>query len=207
MSLLSLLKTGGWIIYPLIILSIIAWVVCVERFLALRNWKEKNQSFLLSFQNALLKSDKNSALKLCEKSTTEISELAKDLTNLTAAVVLNDKIRAKIDRRRMELSLDMKKNLWILGTIGSSTPFLGLFGTVVGIIRAFQSMAESGSGGFTVVAAGISEALIATAGGIIVAIIAVFFYNYFQVKVGTLQFQLKLMTEELFDLSDEKQSA
>ncbi len=207
MSLLSLLKTGGWIMFPLILLSVIAWAVCVERYLALRDWIEKNQSFVLSFQNAWLKSNRESMIQLCEKSNTEISEIARDLTNLTHGKELTDKTRAKIDRRRLEISMELKKNLWILGTIGSSTPFLGLFGTVVGIIRAFQSMAESGSGGFTVVAAGISEALIATAGGIIVAVIAVFFYNYFQIKVGKFQFQLKLMTEELFDLFDEQKSA
>lgn len=207
MTLLSLLKTGGWIMFPLVILSIIAWAVCVERFLAFKNWTEKNQAFLLSFQNAWLKSNRDSIIQLCEKSNTDISEIARDLTNLTNDKNLNDKIRAKIDRKRVEISLELKKNLWILGTIGSATPFLGLFGTVVGIIKAFQSMAESGSGGFTVVAAGISEALIATAGGIIVAVIAVFFYNYFLIRVNKFQFQLKLMTEELIDFFDEQKSA
>lgn len=206
MTLLSLLKTGGWIMFPLIVLSIIAWAVCVERFLTFKNWTEKNQSFLLSFQNAWLKSNRDSIIQLCEKSNSDISEIARDLTNLTNGKVLNDKIKAKVDRKRLEISLELKKNLWILGTIGSATPFIGLFGTVVGIIKAFQSMAESGSGGFTVVAAGISEALIATAGGIIVAVIALFFYNYFQIKVGKLQFQLKLMTEELIDLFEEQKS-
>jgi biopolymer transport protein ExbB len=76
--------------------------------------------------------------------------------------------------------------LWILGTIGSSAPFIGLFGTVVGIIRAFQDMAEHGAGGFEVVAAGISEALVATAAGLFVAIIALLFFNYLQVRVGAI---------------------
>ena len=74
--------------------------------------------------------------------------------------------------------------LWIIGTIGSLAPFIGLFGTVVGIMKAFHEIAIEGSGGFEVVAAGISEALIATAVGLGVAIIALAFYNYLNVKIG-----------------------
>jgi biopolymer transport protein ExbB/TolQ len=80
----------------------------------------------------------------------------------------------------------LKKNLWILGTVASSAPFIGLLGTVVGIIKSFESMAVAGTGGFAVVAAGISEALVATALGLAVAIIAVIFYNYFQTRIATL---------------------
>ena len=80
----------------------------------------------------------------------------------------------------------LKKHLWILGTVASSAPFIGLLGTVVGIIKSFESMAIAGTGGFAVVAAGISEALVATALGLAVAIIAVIFYNYFQTRLSSL---------------------
>ncbi len=80
----------------------------------------------------------------------------------------------------------LKKHLWILGTVASSAPFIGLLGTVVGIIKSFESMAIAGTGGFAVVAAGISEALVATALGLGIAIIAVMFYNYFQTRISTL---------------------
>ena len=81
---------------------------------------------------------------------------------------------------------NLKKHLWILGTVASSAPFIGLLGTVVGIIKSFESMAIAGTGGFAVVAAGISEALVATALGLAVAIIAVIFYNYFQTRLSSL---------------------
>jgi biopolymer transport protein ExbB/TolQ len=71
-----------------------------------------------------------------------------------------------------------------LGTVASSAPFIGLLGTVIGIIKSFESMAIVGTGGFAVVAAGISEALVATALGLGIAIIALIFYNYFQVRIG-----------------------
>lgn len=80
----------------------------------------------------------------------------------------------------------MRKHLWILGTVASSAPFIGLLGTVIGIIKSFESMAIVGTGGFSVVAAGISEALVATALGLGVAIIALIFYNYFQTRIGNL---------------------
>jgi biopolymer transport protein ExbB len=85
---------------------------------------------------------------------------------------------------RQEAVSELRRGLWILGTIGSLAPFIGLFGTVVGIIRAFHEMAVQGSGGFAVVAAGISEALVATGTGLAVAIVALGFYNYLQVRVN-----------------------
>ena len=76
--------------------------------------------------------------------------------------------------------------LWVVGTIGSLAPYVGLFGTVVGIIRAFQGMAREGVGGFEVVAAGISEALVATGAGLFVAIVALMFFNYLQTRASSL---------------------
>jgi biopolymer transport protein ExbB len=93
----------------------------------------------------------------------------------------------------------LSASLWILGTIGSSAPFIGLFGTVVGIIKAFQAMAVTGAGGFSVVAAGISEALIATALGLAVAIIALIFYNYFQSRVERVEAALRIHSTRLVE--------
>src|SRR5690606_26477531 len=76
------------------------------------------------------------------------------------------------DRRAAEFVHFSKSGLWILGTLGNAAPFIGLLGTVIGIIKSFRDMAIEGSGGFAVVAAGISEALIATAAGLVVAITA-----------------------------------
>jgi len=95
----------------------------------------------------------------------------------------------------------LKRNLWILGTIGSASPFIGLLGTVVGIVKAFHDMAEKGAGGFSVVAGGISEALIATAAGLIVAIVALITYNIFVTVANQTINGVKLATEELLDLA------
>src|SRR5262249_42369516 len=94
-------------------------------------------------------------------------------------------------------SRQLKRFVWLLGTVGSLAPFIGLFGTVVGIIRAFENMAATGSGGFAVVAAGISEALIATAGGLLVGVLSIFAYNAFMVQLNSLSAELREQTEDL----------
>src|SRR5690606_13067001 len=98
---------------------------------------------------------------------------------------------------RQEAVADLRRGMWLLGTIGSLAPFIGLFGTVVGIMKAFRQIAIEGSGGFAVVAAGISEALIATAIGLGVAIVALAFYNFLQVKIGNVGASWARSTERL----------
>jgi biopolymer transport protein ExbB len=115
-----------------------------------------------------------------------------------------EKLRAKwreaLERRRVLVNQELKQGLWILGTIGSAAPFIGLFGTVVGILRSFHDMARTGSGGFAVVASGISEALIATAAGIVVALVAVMAYNALQVRCSALILTVKVQIEELAEM-------
>lgn len=205
MTVWELIKTGGWTMAPLFLCSVAVWGVVVERLWALRNWREKNREFLLSFSNLWLRGDRDAAQKLCERSQVELAELACELLSDKARV--SDMTIRRVERRRLEQSAELRRFLWVLGTIGAAAPFIGLFGTVVGIIKAFSSMAQTGAGGFNVVAAGISEALVATAAGILVAVIALFFFNYLQVKVGQLQFQLKLLTEEMLEIWTQKDSA
>ena len=86
----------------------------------------------------------------------------------------------------------MERYLGILGTMGNTAPFVGLFGTVVGIIKAFRDLALSGAGGPAVVAKGIAEALVATAAGMAVAIPAVVVYNFFMRKVKVLSVEMEV---------------
>ena len=95
----------------------------------------------------------------------------------------------------------LKRYLWALGTVGSSAPFVGLFGTVGGIITAFQKLSDptKGGGGIGTVSAGIAEALITTAVGLGVAIIAVWFYNYFTARLDDLTIDIDETASELVD--------
>jgi biopolymer transport protein ExbB len=202
MSLWGLIRTGGWTMVPLFVCSVAVWGIVVERLWSLRRWRERNREFLLSFSNHWLRGDREAARKLCDVANVELAKIAGELIQEGRA----DNLVMRVDRKRLEQAAELRRYLWLLGTIGSAAPFIGLFGTVVGIIRAFTSMAETGAGGFAVVAAGISEALVATAAGILVAVIAVFFFNYFQVRVGRLQFQLKLLADEMVEVWQQKGS-
>ena len=101
-----------------------------------------------------------------------------------------------VNSQRSATVLSLKRYLWALGTVGSSAPFVGLFGTVVGILKAFQSMSVAGTGGFKVVSQGIAAALVATAAGLMVAIYAVIAYNYFVARINGISMQYRLYCEE-----------
>lgn len=104
-----------------------------------------------------------------------------------------------IDRETLMTTADMKKGLTNLATISTTAPFIGLFGTVIGIINSFRGMAASGSGGLGAVSAGIAEALFATAIGLAVAIPAVWLYNYFLGKIDRFNVEMSNASSELID--------
>jgi biopolymer transport protein ExbB/TolQ len=96
-----------------------------------------------------------------------------------------------------ETLIQLKGGLGFLATIGSTAPFIGLFGTVVGIINAFRSIAATGSGGMSVVSGGIAEALVSTALGIFVAIPAVIAFNHFTGKIETFHVEMNRASSQL----------
>jgi biopolymer transport protein ExbB len=103
-------------------------------------------------------------------------------------------------REKKRLSGKLKARTWVLATAGALMPFVGLFGTVIGVMAAFQSIGESGQGGFAVVSVGISQALIATAVGIAVALEGVFLFNLLQAVSGKLTREVALLVDEMLEL-------
>jgi len=112
---------------------------------------------------------------------------------------LMDTVRRAIQRASALTASDLKRMVPALATIGSTAPFVGLLGTVVGVINAFQGIAATGSGGIGAVSAGISEALIETALGLVVAIPAVWFYNYLTGRVEYFNVEMDNSSSELVD--------
>ena len=104
-----------------------------------------------------------------------------------------------IERESLMTTAEMKKGLGNLATISTTAPFVGLFGTVIGIINAFRGMAISGSSGLGAVSAGIAEALATTAFGLFVAVPAVWMYNYFLNKVERFQVEMSNSSSQLID--------
>jgi biopolymer transport protein ExbB len=181
-TLLNLLHQGGLTVYPLALCSVIAVAIMVQQLWRYRGLEVVTKEVTRKVVDALVKRDLATARSVCETAKTPIGEIF--LEGLRWKNIALEDLNSVLATSRQEAATRLKRGLWVIGTIGSLAPFIGLFGTVVGIIKAFHEMATQGSGGFAVVAAGISEALVATAAGLAVAIVALAAYNYLQVRSG-----------------------
>jgi biopolymer transport protein ExbB len=162
---LSLALGGaGWVLWLLIALSVISLAISLERLWYFRTHR---------VQKATLLADMHALLRERASANGDRDGLAPPRADIAAA--------AEGAKAREKLRLE--RNLAFLATLGSNAPFVGLFGTVLGIIKAFHDLAGSQAGGPSVVMAGISEALVATAVGLMVAIPAVAAFNYFNRRV------------------------
>jgi biopolymer transport protein ExbB len=209
-NLLALIKSSSslWVI---IACSVVAVAVTVERAIALWGFGEKARSLADAVGRALYRGDLEDGRAQCERSASMAAEVflaglvamtpkGATLTGRPAVEPNADRLAAAVERERQRTNLKLRRGLWILGTVGATAPFVGLFGTVVGIMNAFHDMAHTGQGGFAVVSAGISEALITTAAGIAVAVLAVVLFNLLNTHAQKLTLQLRLLTEEYLEL-------
>jgi biopolymer transport protein ExbB len=204
-NVIALLKTSValWVIG---FCSIAAVAVAVERIIALWRFSERSRALADAVSRALYRGDLDDARAQCERSRSPAADvfLAALVPGGSAAKgrpQTPERRAAAVERQRVQLNLKLRQNLWVLGTVGATAPFVGLFGTVVGIMQAFQQMAATGQGGFGVVAAGISEALVTTAAGIAVAVEAVVIYNWLQTHAQRLGVQFRLLVEEFLELA------
>lgn len=167
--------------------SILSLTVAIERWWYFRKIRFEPRKFLEmlgKIQGHINQGKAEEALQVTMGMVGPIPDLIRTaITNRNRSKMELDEL---LTAARMEQRLVLEKYLGILGTLGNTAPFIGLFGTVVGIIKAFHDLAVSGTGGPAVVAAGISEALVATAAGLLVAIPSVVVYNFFMKKVKEL---------------------
>ena len=175
----------GWLSnIPLAIGSIISISVFCERLVSFKGLEASSRRMAASTIDAIVRRDLEAAKRICADSELPVAAAFHE------ALGWNNVSAEDLDRvlatRRAELATGLKRGVWMIGTVGSLAPFVGLFGTVVGIIRAFGVMSRSGDTGFQVVSANLSEALIATAAGLGVAIVALIFFNYLQIRIGAL---------------------
>ncbi len=186
LDLIDIIHKGAIATYPLILLSIISVTVVLERLWSLRNISSITLRITESLLEPIKKGQRDLAIAICrQNSHSPAGRIFLNMLDREGSRQL-ETANTFATEALFEETQNLKKHLWILGTVASSAPFIGLLGTVVGIIKSFESMAIAGTGGFAVVAAGISEALVATALGLAVAIIAVIFYNYFQIRISNL---------------------
>jgi len=170
-----------WVLWLLVFLSILSVAVMVERAIAMSGRLVDFDGVGEKMQQALASNDLKAARAAVgdgrsPEARVALVGLAELPRGSTAAVEAMSSARA---RERLTL----EKHLGILGTLGNNAPFIGLFGTVLGIIKAFADLAKNQGGGAAVVMAGIAEALVATAVGLLVALPAVVAFNVFQGRI------------------------
>ena len=193
------------------IMSVYSLSVMIERWLTYQKAKSQSRNYSVDIAKELKAGDIDKAIKTSKKSEVKNSHLAKVLLaglqeiqfqteegNASKDATMEAAHRA-IQRATAIGMMDLRRNLSGLATVGATAPFVGLLGTVLGIITAFRGMALTGSGGIGAVSAGIAEALIATAFGLFVAIPAVWAFNYLTNRVDGFGVEMDNGASELID--------
>jgi biopolymer transport protein ExbB/TolQ len=203
----------------LIIMSMISFGVAIERIYTFTQARKQSRLYAPQVAKHLKDGRLKDAIAISSSKTYRYSHLAKVVlaglqeyqfqqesgANLNREDLL-DTVRRAIQRASALTANDLKKGVAALATIGATAPFVGLLGTVVGIITAFQGIAAQGSGGLGAVSAGISEALVETALGLVVAIPAVWFYNYLTGRIEYFNVEMDNSSSELVDYFIKKTS-
>jgi len=207
---------GKVVIIILTILSVYSIAVMIDKFRSYKAARDESLKFLPVFVKNLKDNNFSGALDAARKFkkshiakvvSAGLIEYDNDKAELADSHDLVSAVGRALDRAVSLTSAEMKKGTGGLATIASAAPFIGLFGTVVGIINAFHGIAESGSGGLGAVSAGISEALITTAFGILVAVPAVMAFNYFTTRLERFQIEMSNSSAELLDFFLKKHEA
>ena len=172
---------SDWVLWLLVGLSLISVTVMVERGLALRGTVADVEELGRELVSRLREGDLAGGRALLGGQRSPAAAVA--ASGLAVFERGADTVAETMASTKARLRVDLERNLGVLGTLGNNAPFVGLFGTVLGIIKAFADLSRNQTGGTSAVMSGISEALVATAVGLMVAIPAVVAFNFFQGRV------------------------
>jgi biopolymer transport protein ExbB/biopolymer transport protein TolQ len=196
------------IVVVLAIMSIWSLSISFKKWWDLRQAQSETRRFAPEFSQFLDEDNMAEAVNLAEQykkshvarvlggALSETRPLIQD-GSVTVADI-NSAERA-VEREMLITVTDLKRGLGVLATVGATAPFVGLLGTTMGIVNAFTGMAAAGSGGLSAISAGIAEALVTTAFGLLVAIPAVWLFNYFQTKIDNLTAEMTYTSKEMID--------
>jgi biopolymer transport protein ExbB/TolQ len=199
LSFFELVGQGGYVMWLVIAFSVIAVAVAIERGLAQWNFVTRARALGEAVTRGLSRGAVEESRSACERSPSPIADVFlvgyERLRNSKP-----DHVVTAVHRERLRVNQQLRTRLWILGTIGATAPFVGLIGTVVGIITGLGGFHKGQQVGFTDVAGPVSEALIVTAAGIGVAVTAVILFNYFSQRASRIATEMKLLTDEFLEL-------
>ena len=204
LSILELATKGGWIMIVLLVLSLIAVFVFVQKLIQILAAAREDKHFMARIRDYVQDGKIDSAMKLCEDTDTPAARMVhKGLTRMgrpmqDILVIIENVGNIEIGK--------LEKGLPVLATIAAGAPMIGFLGTVTGMVRAFFDMANAGSAGVDValLSGGIYEALVTTVGGLVVGIFTLFAYNYLTSLLGKVQSIMETKTLEFMDLLNEE---
>ncbi|MEX0968415.1 MAG: MotA/TolQ/ExbB proton channel family protein [Bacteroidia bacterium] len=202
LPLFELLLKGGWLMIPIFILAIAAVYIFIERYLTIKKAGEMEQNFMNKIRDMVVNGNIEGAIDLCRQHNTPSSRMImKGLTRIGNP--LKD-IAASIENAANLEVFKLEKNLATLATISGAAPMIGFLGTVTGMIRAFYNLANAGNNiDPGMLAGGIYEALITTATGLAVGIIAYIGYNLLTAMIEKVVFRMEGVTVEFIDILHE----
>jgi len=198
-SIWELLTQGGGALGVVLAFSVTALAVAIER--AIGQWKFVSRARSLgdTVTRCLARGALEEGRSACERSQSPVADIfLVGYERLGRAKP--EHVATAVNRERLRVNQDLRVRLWMLGTIGATAPFVGLFGTVVGIMKAMGGFKADEEVKFTTVSGPISEALVVTAVGILVAVGAVILFNYFSQRAARIATEMKLLTDEFLEL-------
>ena len=198
-SILEIMNHGGGSMWVVTAFSVIALAVGIER--AIAQWKFVTRARALgdTVTRCLSRGALEEGRSACERSPSPIADVfLVGYERLGRAKP--EHVATAVHRERLRVNQDLRSRLWMLGTIGATSPFVGLFGTVVGIMTAMGGFKADDEVKFSMVSGPISEALIVTAAGILVAVEAVILFNFFSQRANRIATEMKLLTDEFLEL-------
>lgn len=201
MDLLSILLKGGVLIYPIFLASLIGLAVTIERYMVLKKARREPPKFMIDLRMLIRDKDIDGAIKYCMGIRTPGSNIIRK--GLKKFHLGHHRVREAIESAGKQEVLKLEKGLSILATISGVAPLLGFLGTVTGMIQAFMKIDEADTVSPKLLAGGIWEALITTAFGLAVGIIALIFYNYFVNSVNKIVGQMEIVSNEIADAVEE----
>jgi len=198
-SMLSVIVRGGWIMIPILICSLVAIAIAVEKILFLRKIRINTNHFILRLRSLILKDGINEAITLCSKTPGPIAKVL--MKGLSRAGRTKKDMQEIMETSGREEIYNLESNLGILASIAAIAPMIGFLGTVTGMIRAFMTVQQLGGNvNASVLAGGIWEALLTTAAGLFVGIPTYLIYNYLVSKVEKQVLDMEISSSEIIDL-------
>ncbi len=202
LSFWELMTRGGFVsvaLWVVVAFSVIAMGVAIERAIAQWRFVTRARALGDTVNRCLARGAVEEGRSACERSPSPVADVfLVGYERLGRAKP--EHVVTAVHRERMRVNQELRSRMWMLGTIGATAPFVGLFGTVVGLMTAMHGFSSDESITFGKVAGPISEALIVTAVGILVAVEAVIMYNFFSQRANRIATEMKMLADEFLEL-------